>query len=188
MRRTLRAGAETLRRTNLFPRQYAQVVHAVCGTPLQQISELKLLLLVQRNDQTAVLLKSKVQIVVHSSKHLIAFPAVFSAVGTGLVIVACMNDAAVPLGSTLGDIVRAVEEQNVQMVFGQLSGNTCADATGANNHNIPNAIGRRLRARGKALAPGKLFFFDSFRRAIRLEKSVAGLYVSPDTSNVTERG
>jgi hypothetical protein len=108
MRHRVRAGAKTLGRTNLFARQNAQVFHAVGGASLQQVSQLKLFLLVQRNNQTAVLLKSKVQIVIHSSKHLIAFPAVFSAVGAGLVIVACMNDAAVSLRSTLGDVICAV--------------------------------------------------------------------------------
>lgn len=99
-----------------------------------------------------------------------------------------MNDAAVTLGCALGDIVRAVDKQDVQLAPGQFTGNARSDAPSAHNHNVPQSIRRRLLTGGEALAAGKASLFDCLWGAIGLEQVVAGLDVSPHAGNVTAGG
>ncbi len=84
-----------------------------------------------------------------------------------------MNDAAVALGRALRHVVGTVEHEHMQPAFGELARDAGANASRANDDNIPHAVGRRLRAAREALAAGERALSDCLGGTIALEQRVA---------------
>jgi hypothetical protein len=133
-------------------------------------------------------LEPKVHVVIQVRKHLVAMPAILGAVGSWFVVVSRMYDATVALRCTLRHIIRAVEEQDIELALGELASNACADAASTDDDNVPDTVRRLTGAQRKALAAGKCGLLDRFRGAVGLEERVAGFDVRPYAGDETVQG
>jgi hypothetical protein len=95
-----------------------QSLHSIRLSSFFQLLEMCLFFLARRNDETSVLLVSEMKVVVEGRKHLVPRPAEFRAIRTRCVVEPGVNDAAVPFGCTLGDVISGC-------VGGGVSGGWC---------------------------------------------------------------
>ena len=120
----------------------AQTRHAVADAVLEQVLEMLFLLLVKRQNERADALVADRQVAAQLLHQLRAANVQLRHERAVLRVVACVNDGAVGLGRTHGNVVLALEHEHAQPVLRERIGKRCADHAAAHDgyiiHTFPS--------------------------------------------------
>ena len=122
----------------------AQTRHAVSVAVLEQVLEVLLLLLIERQNERADALVANRQVAAQLLHDLRAANVQLRHERAVLRVVACVDDGAVSLGRAHGNVILAFEYEYAQLVLRELVGKRCADHAAAHDgyiiHTFPSVF------------------------------------------------